>query len=352
MSMPETMMAETMTSRERVLAALRGEPVDRTPVINPTSVATVELMDLVDAPFPDANRDPELMAALAATGYTELGFDSVMPVFSIIQESSALGARIQWEQKDNWPTVKMTQPIYRDPADIEIRPDVLEHADTQCVLEAIRILRRRFGEQVAIIGKSMGPWSQAYHTFGVETFLLMSNDDEARTRHVLNRLKELTITYANMQFEAGADAITLPDHATGDLVSGEYYHRYLEEMHQEFAQRIDGPIILHICGRTVDRMAFIANTGMAAFHYDSKNAPAESMEAVGGRIRLVGNVNNPQTLFSKGVDEVKAEVFANLDAGVQMVGPECACPLQTPIENLRAIPEAVREWTERRTARG
>ena len=76
-------MSETvapMTSRERVLAALRREPVDRTPVVNPTSVATVELMDMVDAPFPAANREPELMARLAATGHTELGFDSVTAV--------------------------------------------------------------------------------------------------------------------------------------------------------------------------------------------------------------------------------------------------------------------------------
>ena len=111
-------MVETiapMTSRERVLAALRREPVDRTPVVNPTSVATVELMDMVEAPFPDANREPELMARLAATGHTELGFDTVMPVFSIIQESSALGCKIQWEQKDNWPTVKMREPIYESP---------------------------------------------------------------------------------------------------------------------------------------------------------------------------------------------------------------------------------------------
>ena len=98
-----------MTSRERVLAALRREPVDRTPVVNPTSVATVELMDLAEAPFPAANREPELMARLAATGHTELGFDTIMPVFSIIQESSALGCRIQWEQKDNWPTVRMSE---------------------------------------------------------------------------------------------------------------------------------------------------------------------------------------------------------------------------------------------------
>lgn len=336
---------ETMTSRERVLAALRGDPVDRTPVVNPTSVATVELMDLVDAPFPAANREPELMARLAACGHTVLGFDSVMPVFSIIQDSSALGCKIQWEQKDNWPTVKMTEPIYDSPEDIDYDVDaVLEHPDTQCVIEAIKILRRDLGDEVAIIGKTMGPWSLAYHTFGVEPFLLMSLDDPGKTKEVLRRLKRLTIDFGVMQVEAGADAVTLPDHATGDLVSGEYYHRYLEELHQEFAEAIRAPIILHICGRTVDRMPYIANTGMAAFHYDSKNDPAESMEAVGGRIRLVGNVNNPETLFARGPEEIRAEVFKNLEAGVQMVGPECACPLQTPLENLRAIPEAVLEW--------
>ena len=42
-----------MTSRQRVLAALNREPVDRTPVCNPTSVATVELMDLVDSVMDD-----------------------------------------------------------------------------------------------------------------------------------------------------------------------------------------------------------------------------------------------------------------------------------------------------------
>ncbi|MDP6709362.1 MAG: uroporphyrinogen decarboxylase family protein, partial [Alphaproteobacteria bacterium] len=126
----------SMTSRERVMAALRREPVDRTPLCNPTSVATVELMDLVDAPFPDANREPELMARLAATGYTELGFDTIMPVFSIIQESSALGCKMQWEQKDNWPTVRMAEPIWEDVDDIKIPNDFLTHPDMACVLEA------------------------------------------------------------------------------------------------------------------------------------------------------------------------------------------------------------------------
>ena len=338
------MMVPPMTSRRRVLAALRREPVDRTPVCNPTSVATVELMDLVDAPFPDANRQPERMARLAATGYTELGFDSIMPVFTIIQESSAIGCMIQWEQKDNWPTVKMREPIFAKPEDIRLPANWLQHPDVQCVIEAIRILRREYGNEVAIIGKTMGPWSLGYHCFGVEPFLLQSLDDAGKTKECLDKLKTVTIEFGLAQIEAGADALTLPDHATGDLVSGEYYQRYLRDLHIEFAERLPVPLILHICGRTLDRMEYIAQTGMAAFHYDSKNDPAEAMGVMKNRTALVGNINNPETLFSKGPEEVRREVYKNLDAGVQLVGPECAIPLQTSLENLKEIPRAVRDW--------
>jgi MtaA/CmuA family methyltransferase len=340
----------SMSSRERVLAALKREPVDRTPICNPTSVATVELMDLVGANFPEANREPELMARLAATGYTELGFDSIMPVFTIIQESSALGCKIQWEQKDNWPTVRMREPIWQEPEDIVIPKNFLTHPDTKCVLDTIKILRKEYGNEVAIVGKTMGPWSLGYHCFGVEPFLLMSLDDPDKTKLCLDKMKEATVQFGVAQLEAGADAVTLPDHATGDLVSGEYYQRYLQDMHTEFVDTIPLPIILHICGRTVDRMDYIAQTGMAAFHFDSKNTPSESMEAVQNRISLVGNINNPETLFSKGPEAVRQEVFRNLDSGVQMVGPECAIPLQTAIENLKEIPRSVADWHRDRAA--
>ena len=338
-----TQTSAPMSPRQRVMAALRRAPVDRTPCCNPTSLATVELMDLVDAHFPQANREPELMARLAATGHTELGFDSIMPVFTIIQESSALGCKIQWEQKDNWPTVRMREPIWEEPDDIAIPADFLTHQDTSCVIEAIRILRKEFGDEVAIVGKTMGPWSLGYHCFGVEPFLLMSLDDPDKTKLCLDKMKEITVDFGVAQIEAGADALTLPDHATGDLVSGEYYARYLRDLHIEFVDRIPIPLILHICGRTVDRMDYIAQTGMAAFHYDSKNQPGESMEVVKDRISLVGNINNPETLFSKGPEDVRAEVYKNLDSGVQLVGPECAIPLQTSIENLKEIPQSVRD---------
>ena len=334
---------ETMTPKERVMNALAGRPVDRTPCANPTNVATVELMDIVDAPFPDACRDPELAARLAATGHTELGFDSVMPYFTIIQESSALGCEMQWEEKDNWPTVRMHKPIWEGPEDIRIPPGFLEHPDNVTIIKALEILRRELPD-VAVIGKTMGPWTLAYHVFGVEKFLLMTIDDPEMTLRCLHLLKEISVLFGEAQIAAGADALTFPDHATGDLVSGQYYKTFLQDIHVEMVERLKAPLILHICGRTLDRMGYIAETGMAAFHFDSKNGPGESMETVCERISLVGNINNPETLFAKGPEEVHAEVVKNLEAGVHLVGPECAIPLQTSIENLIEIPKAVRAW--------
>jgi [methyl-Co(III) methanol-specific corrinoid protein]:coenzyme M methyltransferase len=333
-----------MTGRQRILNALGRRPVDRAPVCNPTSVATVDLMDLGEAAFPGAHRHPELMARLAAAGHTVLGFDSVMPVFSIVQEASALGCSVDWGEKRSWPTVRTQDPLCRAPEDIRIPPGFLSHPDIRCVLDAIRILKRQYGDAVAVIGKAMGPWTTAYHCFGLEPFLLMTVDDPAMTRRCLARLKEMTVLFALAQVEAGADALTLPDHATGDLVRASYYADFLLDIHREMRERIPVPIILHICGRTLDRMDYIAQTGMAAFHFDSKNPPREAMRIVRDRIALVGNVNNPVTLLRRGPADVRREVFENLDAGVQLIGPECAIPLDTPLENLQEIPKAVRDW--------
>ncbi len=336
---------ETMTPKERTMAALHRRPVDRAPVANPTNVATVELMDLVDAPFPQACRDPELAARLAATGYTELGFDSIMPYFSIIQESSALGCEMQWEDKDNWPTVRMYRPIWKSADDVHIPPGILEHRDMLAITGAIRQLKAEFGDEVAIIGKTMGPWTLGYHVFGVEPFLLGTVDNPDETMRAMHKLKELSVLFGEAQIDAGADALTFPDHATGDLVSGEYYRRFLQDIHAEMAERLKAPLILHICGKTIDRMPYIAQTGMASFHFDSKNDPQEAMNAVNGGIGLVGNINNPETLYARGPEEVRREVYRCLDAGVQMIAPECAVPLATKIENLMAIPQAVKDWT-------
>ena len=171
-----------------------------------------------------------------------------------------------------------------------------------------------------------------------------SVDSPDETIKSLEKLQEFTYLFGEAQVDAGADVLTIPDHATGDLVSGQYYQKFLQEIHSEMAQKFTVPLILHICGRTVDRMPYIADTGMHAFHFDSKNSPQEAMDAVDNKIALVGNINNPETLYSKDADDVKKEVFECLNAGVQLIAPECAIPLKTKAENLVAINGGISDW--------
>ena len=85
-----------MSAKRRFLAALFGAPHDRVPVGNVVSVETVGLMEASGARFPDAHRGGAAMACLAAAGHEVLGYDTVMPVFSVTQEAEALGCRVDW----------------------------------------------------------------------------------------------------------------------------------------------------------------------------------------------------------------------------------------------------------------
>ena len=79
------------------------------------------------------------------------------------------------------------------------------------------------------------------------------------------------------------------------------------------------------------------------YHFESANAPEKMVEGAEGKIRLAGNINNPQILMQKGPEEVRQEVQRAIDAGVDIIAPECAVPLQTPVRNLKTIVEVCKD---------
>ena len=74
-------------SKQRFLDAItRRNTIRQAPVFGTgTSIACLDLMEATGA-FPDAHLDPEKMADLAISGHTVLGFDVVMPLFSVCHE--------------------------------------------------------------------------------------------------------------------------------------------------------------------------------------------------------------------------------------------------------------------------
>ena len=332
------MPSQPMSPKRRFLSAMLGGRVDRTPVGSPTSVANVEQMELTGAYFPDVHLDAAKMARLAAGAYEILGYDAIMPVYSVAQEAAALGSEMDWGAIDEMPTPR-THP-WATPDDLRIPDGFLGHPAIETVLEAIRLLRATYPD-VAIIGKVMGPWTLAYHMHGLEPFLIETLEAPDTVRRFLDRLKAIPLLFGRAQIAAGADVLCLADHATGDLVRASTYHDYLEPVHRELIAELGCPSVLHICGNTLDRMGHIADAGFDAFHFESKVDADDAVRAMAGRVSLIGNINNPTVLYTGTPDEVSERTRYALKAGVQIVGPECAVPLRTPLENLRAIRAAV-----------
>ncbi len=331
-----------MSPSRRVLSGLFGGRTDQIPVANPTSLATVELQEATGAFFPEVHLDGEKMARLASAGHEILGYDTVAPYFSVANEAAALGCEIAWGGPDVMPAE--TSHPFVTPEDVVIPVDFLERRSTRAVLDAISILQKQYQGRVAIVGKVMGPWTLAYHTHGVQEFLIKTILEPETVSAFLERLKVATISFARAQLAAGADLLVLADHATGDLVSAETYRDLLMPVHRAIIDELGCPIILHICGDTTSRLEYIVQAGFDCFHFDSKVEANEARRIVGDRMSLAGNINNAETLLRGTPDDVRREVFAALDAGVDIVAPECAVPLTTPNRNLIAVVEAAREY--------
>jgi [methyl-Co(III) methanol-specific corrinoid protein]:coenzyme M methyltransferase len=275
------------------------------------------------------------MARLAIGGHTVLGMDMVMPLFSVCHEAAALGCNVDWGAVDAMPDCG--KPIWSRAEDVRIPPDFLKHPCCQTPLKAISLLKKRLGSAAAVCGKVFGSWTLGYHLFGVENFLIGTIDDPSQTRRILEKLLPATVAFAKAQIDAGADCITLADHATRDLCSPEAYREFVMPLHARLAELIPAPVILHICGNTSDRAAMIAKTGLSCFHWDTKTAPPADMRRLAGQtLSLMGGVSN-LLLLSGRPDEVTAQARRAAQGGIDIVGPECAIPLGTPLANLKAI---------------
>ena len=329
-----------MKPKEIFMRALRRENIPRPATGSATSVATVDLMKKVGFYFPDVHTDAEKMAGLAAAGYTEIGFDNVMPLYSVCHESVAIGCREDWGEIDRMPDCR--GGMYNIEDKVRIPDDFLKHYACQVPLNALKILKNRYGDEVAIVGKVFGPWTLGYHVFGLEEFLISTITNPDAVKRAIETLKEVTVAFGKAQIDIGADALCLADHATRDLCSPDSYREFLFEIHHEMSERIPCPIILHICGDTSDRIEYIRQTGLECFHFDAKVPARKARELAGDKLSLMGGSSNFEIIREGTPASIRKDVQEKIECNIDIIGPECAVPLDAPYNNMKFLAEEVK----------
>lgn len=330
-----------MTPKKRALLCLTGNKwkADRVSAFDPLTTATVEQMLAVKAPFPDAHRDPELMAKLAAAAWELVGLEGFKIPFDLCVEAEALGAEIEYGALDRHPSVR--KPAFKEIEEFTIPEGIEEKGRIPVVTKAAELLRERYGDYLPTARQVVGPFTIAGHIFGVEKFCAwIKRKDPEVLLDVLLQLADLTVMEARAALRAGADVICIADPtASSDILSPQTFKELLVPAYQRLASRVAAPTILHICGNATAYLPYLPDTGIDAFSVDAQVDIAFAKQVVGNRMAIWGNVPTVSVLLQGTPEDVKRSCIECIAKGTDGLIPACGIPPRTPIENFRMLPK-------------
>ena len=338
--------------RKNFFNAIHGNPVNRIPALSVTQTGTVELMDLTGAAWPAAHSDPEKMAALALAGHEIAGLEAVRYPYCLTVLAEAMGCSVRMGTKDIQPSV-LSHPFSEGPDKLKVPETLLKRGRIPTVLKTTEILAARTEgkngkEELPLIAGMEGPLTVFTHLAEVKNCLIwaLKKPDDFKT--FMETSTEICIEYANSLFDRGADALCMPD---GGLVGSRMMPPSILEdsvkpFYKRLCERVNSPVILHICGDVGDSLRTLSECGFEAISIEEKAGIKAAKEAIGGRARLIGNVSPSRTLLFGTPDDVKAEAKQCLSAGVDILAPGCGIAPRTPLVNIRALVEARDEWYE------
>lgn len=338
-----------MTGRERVLAHLRGEPVDHLPVM---PITMMFASDQIGAPYKAYVTDFRVLAEAQVYTARKFGFDYVSVISDPAREAADLGAEIEWYE-DQPPALVESKSLLADKSVLKrlTLPDPCGGGRMHDRIKAIGRLKELAGEELLVEGWIEGPAAQAADLRGINRLMGDLYDDPAFVEELMDFVVELELKFAEAQVVAGADLIGIGD-AASSLIGPRFYERFVFPRTQKMVSEIHrmGALArLHICGRTRKLLPWMGKVGADIVDLDWMVPLDEARRECGAGQVLLGNID-PVAVLRNGtpqtVQQKLAECFEH--AGPRyIVGAGCEVVRDTPEENVRAMVEFARAHSPR-----
>jgi len=348
----------SLTPRERVLNLFAGKEVDRPACYSGMGNVTTAALEEMGCRFQELHGDAEKMAQAGASSYRLFGYESAVIPFDICVEAEALGCAINpYEDVDQllYPTIK--EKIIHSEEEITtfvIPEDFLEQGRINVICEAIRLLKKDIGQEVAIGTYLLGPFTLAGQLMDLNDLFKLSFKKPDIINHMLDRLADVQIAIGKKFYEAGVDYITVREMgATTDILSPKAFDKVIAPHLKKIFANLSGINILHICGGTNSVVKIMNNCGATAISVENKNDMVKTRAEIGSEPLVFGQVDAYNILVSGKPEDVVKATLASLEVGVDAVWPGCDIWPTAPLENLKAMVDTVKEhgasmWVRKR----
>ena len=336
-----------MDSIERVTRVLRGELPDRVPVGLHCYLMACQMHG---GRFDEILRDGDALAEAQLTAWRTFGHDVIMLENGVCAEAEALGCEIRYTA-DGPPHVE--EPLVKALDDLEkLRvPDPERTFPLAELLKTTRILKQETGGKVFINGRSdQGPIALACALTGPERFLTMLMDPALAgwCQKFVAFCSRVNVALGEAQRRAGADSSTIGLAGTS-LISPALFDAFELPGARAFCaalKRSGAFAFVHACGDETHLLENLLATGADCLELDPGTDAATCKRAIQGRASVLGMIDPAQVMRLGTPDAVRQEARRMLamlgPGGGFIIGPGCALPADTPVENVQALMECAR----------
>jgi MtaA/CmuA family methyltransferase len=332
-----------MNGQERILAALRGQPVDRVPVMLHNFLMAAREAGVSMAEF---RRSGKAIARSFIQAVETYGYDGVVVDIDTAMLAGAVGVPVDFP--DDMPA-RCHEPRLTQLADVsKLKPvRVEDYFEIRAAVEAVSLLKDYFKGEIAVRGNcDQCPFSLAGLIRGLAGWMTdLVEGPEELVRELLEYAKGVTKQFLGLMAEAGADILSNGDSPAGpDMISPRMYRMFAQPSEEAIAaesHRLGRPYILHICGKTDLILGDMVATGADGLELDYKTDMRLARERFESKTTFIGNID-PSGVLALGTPDLVEkktrellEVFTGTSRFILNAG--CAIPAETPSENLKAM---------------
>jgi MtaA/CmuA family methyltransferase len=331
-----------MTGKQRIHKAFKLEDVDRTPWVPFIGVHGAKLINKTATEYLQSS-DYIVDAVTEAVNLYKP--DGIPVTFDLQIEAEALGCALAWAD-DNPPAV-ISHPLMegRELSSLNL-PDS-KTGRIGLVMEATRRIREAYPD-LAIYGLITGPFTLALHLMGTDIFIKMMEDPE-KTNAVLDFCNHVAMSMADWYIEAGCDIIAVVDPMTSqiDPFSFETYvspHAVALFSHIRKAKALSS---FFVCGHAQHNIEAMCACKPDNISID-ENIPLDYVRdiAIKSNVSFGGNMKLTVVLLMGDEDDSRRDALECMDlAGAKgfVLAPGCDLPMDTPVKNLKAVSELVKD---------
>ncbi|MDU6877360.1 uroporphyrinogen decarboxylase family protein [Clostridium tepidum] len=342
---------DEMTAKERSEAYFKGEEVDRLPcaIMFEETAAVYAGINTKKYYF-----DADKMLEAEVFKVRQFGAESAGINVTLRGMGEALGSKMGYP---NERASYLIDPVLKDYSILDNMDVINPYKDGRLpiILKALGKIKKELGDEVNIGSGVSGPISAASAVRGTNNLMRDFVKNKEGIHKLLDFMTECNLAYVKAVYEEYGLICGIGDPLScGNLISAKQFEEFVEPY---LRKNIDGIYkitgkkpSLHICGKTKHIWSNIGNMNISIFSVDNCEDIGELKAALGNKVCIVGNVD-PVSVIRNGTlkdvyDAVKLciEKAADSPKGY-VVGSGCDIPAGAPVENIKAIIEATKKYS-------